>query len=510
MSVTANDDRGQNAQIGAKTRKGFALLTLRSVISRILAPLGQIFLARLLMPEDYGVIGLAYTVTSLAAVLQTAGVKEILVRRHKQFRRWRNAAFWLALLLGLVSSAIILLGAPAAAAFYGNGRLAGVLAGLSLLPVLNALTVVPQAELQARMEFRGVFRIEMFSVIGWPVSTVLCAWLGLGPYSFVIPQVLIAATSVWMYWRVSGLPRPHKDWHIRRWRFLASDVFVLLGSGGLLTIAGQVDRMILGRMASSYTVGVYYFAFAFAVQTIQLFSGSVVQVLMPALAGLQDDPVRQRSAFERATVIVAYVAVPLCLLQAALAEPVVRLLFGVKWVAAVPVVEILCLGTAFDIVSASSHAAIRAQGRFKIVLAHALVSLAVFGTAGVVLTHYYGVVGMAWAFVVNFSVCTVFLTWQVYRPWGGGLRDALRLYLGPQLLCLLAGIPWAITALGLTKLGLPWVHASMGAALVGTAAYAMLLRWRRPDVWAEVIMRGRQTVQKVPWLRGLVNQVHTV
>ena len=506
MSVNANDDSGQNAQIGAKTRKGFALLTLRSLISRILSPLGQIFLARLLLPEDYGVIGLAYTVTTLAAVLQTSGVREILVRRHKQFRRWRNAAFWLALLLGLVSSAVILLGAPAAAAFYGNGRLVGVLAGLSLLPLLNALSVVPQAELQARMEFRGVFRIEMFSVIGWPVATVLCAWLGLGPYSFVIPQVLIAATSVWLYWRASGLPKPHGDWHFRRWRFLASDVFVLLGSGGLLTIAGQLDRMILGRMTSSYTVGVYYFAFAFAIQTIQLFSGSVVQVLMPALAGLQDDPARQRLAFERATAIVAYVAVPLCLLQGVLAEPMVRLFFGVKWVAAIPIVEILCLGTAFDIVSSSSHAAIRAQGRFKMVLAHALLSLAVFGTAGVILTHRFGLVGMAWAFVLNFSVCTVFLTWQVYRGWGGGLYDALWVYLGPQLLCLLAGLFGAFAALGLMWLGLTWVNASMGAALVGIAAYAILLRWWRPDVWAEVMQRMRQALRKMPFFRGKTNQ----
>lgn len=504
--VASDDDIAENVRVGERARKGFTLLALRSLVSRILAPLGQIVLARLLLPEDYGVIGLAYTVTTFAAVLQTSGVREILVRRYSHFRRWHNAAFWLALSLGILSSAVILIAAPMAGRFYSNSRLLGVLVGLSALPILNAASVIPQAHLQARLEFKAVFWIEMVNVIGWPLATVFCAWLGFGPYSFVIPQLLIAASSTCFYWKASGLSFPKSDWHLRRWRFLLGDVAMLLGSGGLLTIAGQMDRMILGRMTSAATVGMYYFAFAFAIQTIQLFSGSVVQVLMPALASLQGEPSKQRSAFERATAMVAHVAVPLCLLQGVLAEPLVLLLFGSKWREAAPLVQILCLGTAFDVVSSASHAAIRAQGRFRVVLFHALLSLTVFGASGVILTWRFGVQGMGWAFVANFAICTVFLTWQVYRPWRGSMFDALRLYLNPLFLSVMAWVPMALVAWTLSQFGMLRLYAVVAAAPVGVTAYAALLRRCRPDVWAEAAGRARRSLGKLPILSRKLKQ----
>ncbi|HEX7008646.1 MAG TPA: oligosaccharide flippase family protein, partial [Phycisphaeraceae bacterium] len=113
--------------------------------TRVLNLLGQIALAWLLLPEDFGLISLAYTVTAFASVFQQLGLHFVLIQRQAHFRRWGNAGFWMSLTAGLASSVLILVAAPFAVWSYGNPQLWGLLLLLAMGPIIEGFGLVPSA-----------------------------------------------------------------------------------------------------------------------------------------------------------------------------------------------------------------------------------------------------------------------------------------------------------------------------------------------------------------------------
>ena len=98
-------------------------------------------------------------------------------------------------------------------------------------------------------------------------------------------------------------------------------------------------------------VGAYFFAFRLAIQPVQLLAGNLSNVLFPILAQLRGDPARQGEAALKASRVLSYVVMPYCFLQAAVAKPLLTLVFADKWLAAIPLMQILSIGLAFDAVS---------------------------------------------------------------------------------------------------------------------------------------------------------------
>src|SRR5256885_5179199 len=102
---------------------GFFWLIAQTVGSKLVTMIGQVVLARLLLPDDFGLVGLAYTVTGFAVLIQQAGLREILINRHVHFNRWANPAFWMSLTLGCLGAALMVILAPVAAWMYDDWRL---------------------------------------------------------------------------------------------------------------------------------------------------------------------------------------------------------------------------------------------------------------------------------------------------------------------------------------------------------------------------------------------------
>src|SRR6188472_3069998 len=89
------------APLGSQVASGFSLMLLQSLAGKVIAAAGQIILAWYLRPQEFGIVGLAFTISGLVALLQQAGLREILIRRSRTFSRWANAAFWMSLTTGL-------------------------------------------------------------------------------------------------------------------------------------------------------------------------------------------------------------------------------------------------------------------------------------------------------------------------------------------------------------------------------------------------------------------------
>src|SRR5258706_3959203 len=219
------------------------------------------------------------------------------------------------------------------------------------------------------------------------------------------------------------------------------------------TITWYGDYMILGIMHDAKTVGIYFFAFNLATQTMQVFTQNLIGVLFPAVSKMQDHIVQQTRAFLRAGELLAVIGVPMCLLQAALAGPAINVLFNSWWQPMIRVLQLLSIGMAVRLVASPGGTLIQAQGRFRTYLATNAANVVVF----LGLVYFGSLMGkhelqshnaapnslpaarnVAAAVMTYFALIGPIFMWIAIRPGGGKWRDIGRVYFAPAMASLIA------------------------------------------------------------------------
>jgi PST family polysaccharide transporter len=395
------------ASLGVRTTRGLVWLVGQTAGAKTINLIGQVVLAILLRPEDFGLYGLAIMVGNFTSLVQQIGLREILVQRQNRMRQWANPAFWMALALAFATSALTILATPFAAHSFGSRTVAEMLLITALVPPLSSLATVTSALAQTHLRFRLQATVDFAATALSLLLTIGLALLGFGAFSFVIPMPLVALFRSAAYWVAvgkdcRGLVR--LDPQFRRWRYLWGDGGRQLGFALCATITLQGDYLLLGLLRSKAEVGIYYFGFNLSMQTVQLVGMNLAGVLFPALALIRSDSKRQTNAFLSAVRLMAFLAVPLCFAQAALAAVGMRLLFSEKWDAAIPVVQVLSLGMAFLLFGWQAGALLQAQRRLGVLLRYGIFSVFLFLGLVYLGARLGGPVAVAAAVSVSFCV----------------------------------------------------------------------------------------------------------
>lgn len=466
--------------IAHKAASGFAWLTAQTLGAKAIAMLGQIVLAWFLIPEDFGLFGMAMTVQAFTQIIQQAGLREILIYRHRNYERWANSAFWMACALGFASGAVLAASAPLAGHFYHDQRVIGLLLVLAAAAPISGLDVVADARLQSQFRFGYLASTNLLTAAAQLVLSVLFARLGFGAYSFVLPRPFMSILRLSMLW-VAARPPVRLRLQLRRWRYMIGDSFTLFAGNLVDMLTWQGDYILLGQHSTAEIVGIYFFAFNLSVQTMQLFTSNLTGVLFPALSHLQSDPKRQNRAFLNAARLLAIIAVPLCILQAVLADPVIHILFKPKWYPAIPVLQVLSLGMAIRVVASPGGSLLNAQGRFKTNLIASIINAMVFLSLVWLGATWYNdwraATSTALAVAIYYTLIgPAFLRLSIHTG-GGTMRDVLDLYWPSLLASLLAGFP-AFAASHYLPMNSRWLNFGRIILVVSifTALYLPLIR----------------------------------
>lgn len=485
--------------------RGFFWLLGQTVGSKLVSVVGQVVLAWLIRPEDFGLIASAYTISGIAGVIQQGGLREILIQRPARLKRWANPAFWMALLLSTISGVLTLALAPLAARLFHSPHVIGLLAVIAVSMPLSALSVVQNAMVQVQLRFR-LQAVLGFLTLGLGTAlSIFFAWRNFGAYSFVLPMPIVALARslvLWLATRSSLRGAVRWSLQLRRWRFLWLDNWLLMGFAVCSAITLQGDYFTLSVMHSKTVVGVYYFAFNLATQTIQLVGMNLAGVLFPTLSQLRSEPQRQLRAFMSAMRLLAFAGVPACFLQAALADPGMRLLFHAKWVAAIPVVQILSIGMAWLLFGWQAGALLQAQRRLNVLLRYGVASVFIFLGLVYIGSRLGEAAGVAVAVSIAFMILAILSFCMATIPMGARPREVARLFLVPMILSAVAVAPVALLAWFWAPRAPLGEIACLGVGTaIATTLYAWLLHRFEPETWDELrrsVLKARKTAPPTP------------
>lgn len=485
----------RTASLGAAGTSGALYFLSQTVVGKVANFLGQIVLAWFLTPDDFGRASLALGVAFFANTLQRAGVAEVLVQRAANFSHWSNAGFWLSFTIGTATSLAMVGLAPFVASFYNDPGVKGLVLILSTQVFLNALATVPAAQLQVQLRFRVLAAFGLLASVATVGLSVTFAGLGFGVLALILPLPIIEAVRTVCFWLIAR-PALRFTPEISRWRYMVGDSVLLLVSGILVAIPWQLDYVILGILYDDKSVvGMYFWSRNLSTQTLQLLSINVAAILLPSLALMREQPVRQLAAFKRAASILTLIAIPACVLQAAIAAPFITLVFGEKWQAGARLVQVFSIGWALMTTSHAAISMLKAQGRNGWLIIYAIASAVAFaGLVWVATTVVGGALGAAYGMLIYAWSSGPVLVYLALVGSGGTWRDVRDILQAPLLSALVAfGFALLITAAIPELLGSHGRFVAMlGMVLVMLLTYATLLRYFAPGAWISLwsFLRG--------------------
>lgn len=350
-----------------KTVKGTVWTALESVLRYGVSFVVGIILARLLSPDEYGLIGILTIFITIFEIIIDGGFVNALIRKQNANEIDYCTVFWTNLVLSVVMSGILYGGAGLIAKFFEREELTALMRVMCFVVIINALALVQKARLTKALDFKTQTKVTIISAVLSGVIGIWMAFAGYGVWALVAQQLSNAGINTLLYWIINKwLPR--FQFSIESFRNMWDFGWKLMLSGVFNSLSSQLHSVVIGKVFSPATLGQYTRAFQFG----NIFSGnltSVVQrVSFPVLSTIQDDSVRLKEAYRRVIKTTVFPTFVLMLCLAAVAKPMIVVLIGEKWIPAAYMLQILCFSMMLFPLHALNLNAIQVMGRSDLTL----------------------------------------------------------------------------------------------------------------------------------------------
>ncbi|HUW14832.1 MAG TPA: lipopolysaccharide biosynthesis protein [Anaerolineae bacterium] len=302
----------------------------------------SIVLARLLLPEQFGLIGMLTVFLALGAVFLNSGFGSALIQKQDATEVHYSSVFYTNILLSLVAAGVLCLVAPLIARFYGEPMLTPLTRVLSLNSVLSAFGLIQVFLMTKRLDFKTQTKVSLMASLGSGVVGVTMALLGFGVWSLVAQSVSATFFTTVFLWLLNTW-RPQAAFSLTALRELFGFGSRLLASGLLDTVFRNLYNVVIGKLFSPADLGYYTRAYTLEQVPTQTLGGIVGRVTLPLFAEIQGDPARVRNGFRKALRTLVLVNFPLMIGLLACARPLVLTLLTEKWAPAIPYLQLLCI-----------------------------------------------------------------------------------------------------------------------------------------------------------------------
>lgn len=367
-------------------------------------------LARLLTPQDYGLIAMVAVFTGFVGLFKDLGLSMATIQRAEITHAQVSTLFWINVAVSVLLAGIGMALAPAIAWFYNEPRLVGITIALSATFIFGGLAAQHTALLRRRMKFHLLAAAHLTALLISIGVAILLARRGAAHWALVamIATEAVATTSLtWLFsgWR-PGLPRRNSD----TWSMLAFGS-QLTATNFLNFFARNADNFLIGRWLGAAQLGLYTKAYGLMMLPISQIKGPLTGVVVPAMSRLVNDPTKYSQYYLRVVRLMCWATTPLVAVLAALSDEVVLLVLGERWTAAAFTFKILAIAAVFQGLYSSlgwlyvSQGATKRLFRWACIFVPALVVSFAIGLP-------FGINGVAAAYTLAFSLLLPWTVWN--------------------------------------------------------------------------------------------------
>ena len=447
-----------------KTVRGVGWSFADNILSQGITFLVGLVLARLLTPQEYGLIGIITIFIAVFNSITDSGFSSALIRKNDASEVDFNTVFLSNLGISFLLFLTLFISAPAIASFFGQPQLVPLTRVMSVIVIINAFAIIQRTILVKKVDFKTQTKVSLIASIISAATGLGMALNGCGVWSLVGQQVsrqLVYTTLLWAWGR----------W-IPDFRFSSKSFRELFGFGWKLLVSGLIDtlwremyQVIIGKCYSTATLGQYTRAQQFS----NLFSTNLTSVVQrvsyPVLSEIQDEKERMTLVYKKIIKVTMLAAFCCMFGLAAIAKPMIVTLIGEQWLPAVPFLQILCFQMVLYPINAINLNMLQVQGRSDLFLKLEILKK-IIGTVPLLLGIFVNIYWMLWgsvitglvAYYLNAYYSGRFLSYGIWKQ----VKDILPSF---TVASVMAAVVYALSFITMPYLPLMLVQIVTGVAL---------------------------------------------
>jgi len=382
-----------------EAKRGVAWTFLQQFSVQIINFVVQIILARLLLPEDFGLVAMIAIFISVGQMLSDSGMTSSLIRSKQNTEEDYGTVFITNLFVSVCIYFVVFFCAPFVSAFYKQDILTPLLRVYALVYVLSSFSAIQIAKFSKELNFKIQFIYQLPSVIVGAVVGVLMAYNDYGVWSLVglnIAQAFSFSILLFVFysWRPKLVFKPtlfKNHFHFG---------YKLTLSGLLDTIYLNLYKVLIGKYFSVSSVGFFSQADSLRLFPINQLSNVLSKVTYPLFSSIGDDNARLKRAYISSVRLVLSISSVLMLILVLVASPLFSVVFGDKWLPSVPYFQILCLASVFLPFSRYNLTILKVKGRSDLFLRVEVIKK-VIGVSTLFLCLPFGIEALVWGLCVT-------------------------------------------------------------------------------------------------------------
>ena len=350
-----------------KTIKGVGWSAIDNVAGYAVTFVVGIILARLLSPEDYGLLGLIGIFTAICGSFISAGFGSALIRKKDATDDDYNTVFIFNLVMSTLLYGVLFICAPLIADFFERQELIALTRVSSLGMIIGSLAMVQRTRLTKRIDFKSQTKITIIAAIIRGIVGITTAFIGWGVWALVAQELTANAVSTIMLW------------FINRWvpklKFSKKSFHELFGFGSKLLLSdiinniwNQAYQIVIGKCYTPATLGQYTRAAMFSGILSNNLTSVIQRVSYPVLSSIQDDKSRLKEGYRRLIKTTMLITFASTFMLVAVAKPLILVLIGEKWLQAVGFLQIVCFSSTLYPLHAINLNMLQVQGRSDLFL----------------------------------------------------------------------------------------------------------------------------------------------
>lgn len=387
----------------------------------------QLFLARLLTPDDFGIIGMLAIFIQISQVFIDSGFANALIQKQDCQEKDFSTVFYYNLIVSVVIYIFLYIASPLIADFYSTESIILVLRVLSLVLIVNALSIVQRTILVKNVDFKSQSKVTFISSLISGFFGISFALSGYGVWALVIQQLSNSIIQLVMYIIIVKW-FPHFIISKESFKFVYNFGSKLLLASIINTLYKNLYSIVIGKNFNAYDLGLYTRSDTFAMFPSSNLATIITRATYPIMSKLQDDNIKLINCYKKLIQYSSFLIFPMMCGLIAVSKPFILVFLTDKWIKAVPLLQILSISWMFDHLCSINLNLLYVKGKTSLVLKLEVVKktiamIILFGTIA------FGLKGMCWGLVL-YSVIAVFInTFYTKKIFNYGWKQQFKDYI---------------------------------------------------------------------------------